>query len=124
TVGNPTQDGLSFFIRNRGRLIRRTTDKTHYPRGILDQVPSPFVHLHLNKHVSRKELALTLTLLPIPHLDHFFGRDQNFTEIIFHAGELYTLNKRAHDVLLVTRVSMHNVPTLSHEKSLTYDHGN
>src|SRR5690606_28349485 len=37
----------------------------------------------------------------------------------FHA-----LDERAHDMLLVTRVSMHDVPTLSHETPLTNNQGN
>jgi hypothetical protein len=35
---------------------------------------------HLDQDVAREKLALTLALLASAHLDHFFGRDQHFTE--------------------------------------------
>src|SRR5690606_24479917 len=55
----------------------------------------------------------------ITHLHHFFGGNQNFAELVFHASQLDALDQRAHDMLLVNRVSMHDVPTLSHGTPLT-----
>lgn len=87
-------------------------------------MPGTFVHFHLNQHIAREEFALALALLAVPHLHHFFGGNQNLAELFFHASKLDTLDQRAHDMLLVARVCMHNVPTLSHGAPLTYNHGN
>ncbi|CAI8727148.1 Secreted protein [Pseudomonas donghuensis] len=123
-IGNATQNGLSFFVGDWRRLVCSTTDEAHDARGILDQVPSPFVHVHLDQHITWEELTLAFALLAIAHLNHFFSGDQNFAEAIFHASQLYALDQRAHDMLLVTRVSMHNVPTLSHGTPLANNQGN
>ena len=123
TVGNATQDGLSFFIGNRRRLVSSTADKAHHARGVLDQVPSPFIHLHLDQYIAREEFTLTLALLAIAHFDDFFGRDQDLAETVFHASQLDALDEGAHYMLLVTRVSMHNIPTLSHGTPLANDQG-
>src|SRR5690606_35478166 len=123
-VSNATQDSLGFLIGDWRRLIRRATDEAHHTRRILDQVPRTFGHIHLNQDVTGKELALTLALLPVTHLHDFFSGDQNLAEMIFHTGKLDALDQRTHDMLLVTRVSMNHVPTLSHGTPLTNNHGN
>lgn len=87
-------------------------------------MPSTLIHIHLNQHIAWKEFTLTLALLAVTHLNHFFSGDQNFAEAIFHACQLHTLDQRAHYMLLVTRVSMHNVPTLSHGTPLANNQGN
>src|SRR5690606_26991572 len=84
-VGYATQNGLCLFIGDRRRLVCGTTNETHDARGILDQVPSPFVHFHLNQHITWEELTFAFALLAITHLDHFFGRNQNLAKTVFHA---------------------------------------
>src|SRR5690606_31455539 len=123
-ISHSTQDGLGFFLGNRGRLVCRTTNETHDARRVFDQVPSGLVHFHLNQHIAREEFAFAFAFLAITHFHHFFSGDQNLAELFFHAGQLDALYKRAHDMLLVSRVSMHNVPTLSHWTPLTNNHGN
>src|SRR5690606_19435692 len=124
TISNTAQNSLSFLVGNRGGLIGSTTNESHNPRGILDQVPGTLGHIHLDQNVAREELALTLALLPVTHLHDFFRGDQDFAEMIFHTGKLDALDQGAHDMLLVTRVSMNHIPTLSHGTPLTYNHGN
>ena len=55
-------------------------DKAHDFWHALDQMPCVIVHVHLNEHVAGKELAVATAFLPGPHLDHFFGWDQNVAE--------------------------------------------
>src|SRR5689334_18438790 len=124
TISNATQNRFCFFICDWCRLVGSTTDETHHPRSILDQVPSTLVHVHLNQHITREEFAFAFALLAITHFNHFFSGNQNFAEAIFHASQLYALDQRTHDMLLVTGVSMHNVPTLSHGTPLADDQGN
>src|SRR5690606_40714715 len=87
-------------------------------------MPSRLTHLHLDKNVARKEFTLALALLPVAHLHHFFGGDEDLAELIFNAGQPDTLDQRAHDMLLVTRVSMHHVLSLSHGAPLPSDQRN
>src|SRR5690606_40011666 len=119
TVGDATQDGISLFLGDRRRLVGGTTNEAHDARRILDQVPGRFVHFHLDQHIAGEELALALALLAVTHFHHFLGGNQNLAELVFHASQLDALDQRAHDMLLVTRVSMHDVPTLSHGTPLT-----
>src|SRR5690606_11033861 len=123
-VRNTAQNGFRLAICDRGGLVRGATDETHHTRRILDQVPGRLVHLHLDQHVARKELALALALLAIAHFHHFFGGHEDLAEQVFHAGQLDALDQRAHDMLFVTRISMHNIPTLSHVAPLTDDQRN
>ncbi|CAI8864575.1 Secreted protein [Pseudomonas soli] len=123
TIGNATEDGLGLFISDRRRLICGTTNETHDSRGILDKVPSPFVHFHLDQYIAREEFALALALLAVAHFNDFFGRDQDLAEFVFHASQLDALDQGAHHMLLVTRVSMHYVPTLSHGTPLANNQG-
>ncbi len=55
--------------------------------------------------------------------NNFFGRDQDLAELVFHASQLDALDQGAHHMLLVTRVSMHDVPTLSHGTPLANNQG-
>src|SRR5471032_3623546 len=91
TVSNTTQNRFCLFVSDRSRLISSTADETHDTRSVLDQVPSTFIHVHLNQHVAREELTFAFTLLAIPHFTHFFSGNQNFAEAIFHACQLYAL---------------------------------
>ncbi|CAI9001994.1 Secreted protein [Pseudomonas sp. IT-232MI5] len=124
TISNTTQNCFCLFIGDWRRLISGTANETHHPRSILDQVPSTLVHIHLNQHVAWKELTLAFALLAVTHFNHFFSGNQNLAEAIFHASQLYALDQRAHHMLLVTRVSMHNIPTLSHGTPLADNQGN
>ncbi|CAI9002102.1 hypothetical protein EMIT0P43_90310 [Pseudomonas jessenii] len=87
-------------------------------------MPSTLVHIHLHQHIAREEFAFAFALLAIAHFNHFFSGNQNLAEAIFHTGQLYALDQRAHYMLLVTGVSMHNIPTLSHGTPLADDQGN
>src|SRR5690606_15868832 len=123
-IGNTTKDGLGLLLGDRRRLVGGTADEAHDARGVLDQVPGRLVHFHLNQHVTRKELALALALLAVAHFHHFFGGHENLAELLFHPGQLDALDQRAHDMLLVSRVGMHHVPTLSHRAPLTNNQRN
>ncbi|CAI8908394.1 Secreted protein [Pseudomonas serboccidentalis] len=124
TISHATQNGFCLFIGDWRRLVGGTANEAHHPRSILDQVPSTLIHIHLHQHITWEELAFAFAFLAITHFNHFFSGNQNFAEAIFHASQLYALNQRAHDMLLVTRVSMHNVPTLSHGTPLADNQGN
>src|SRR5690554_1155393 len=111
------QNGIRFFLRNRSRLFFSTTDKAHDTRGLVDQVPTRIIHLHLDQHIAGIELALTLAALTVAHLNDFFRRHQDLTKAILHAVHLHTLLKRTHNMLLKAGVGVYDVPTLGHEDS-------
>src|SRR5690606_14708814 len=113
-IGYATEDGLGFTIRDGCRLVSGTTNESEYTRSVLDQVPGPFVHFHVNQHVAGKELAFALALLAGTHLDDFLGGNQDVTELVFHSGQLDALLQRAHYVLFKPGIGMYDVPTLGH----------
>src|SRR5690606_7519418 len=119
TISHTTQDGFRLTIGDGGRLVRRTTNEAHHARRVLHEVPGGLAHFHLHQDIAREELALALAFLAIAHFHHFFGGNEDLAKKILHAGQLDTLDQRAHDMLFVTRISMHDIPTLSHVAPLT-----
>src|SRR5690606_25206292 len=115
---NTLQDRISFAISNRRRLFRSTTDKAHYARRRLDQVPSLIIHFHVNQHITRIELALAFTLLSIAHFHHFFSGDQNIAKPLFQALQDNALLQRTHHLLFITGIGVHNITTLRHQTIL------
>ena len=71
-----------------------------------------FVGLDLDKHIAREELALGAALLASAHLDHFFGRNQDVAEALFHAVTDDAIAQGLRHRLLEARIGVNDVPTL------------
>src|SRR5690554_7441840 len=65
TVLYTTQNSFCLTLCNRRRLICCTTNKAHYSRSLLYQMPCFIIHFHLNHDVTRVKLTFTLTLFTI-----------------------------------------------------------
>src|SRR5881394_744715 len=106
-------DRLDLLLGDRGRLGGGAADEARDLVGVLHQVPGVVVHLHLDQHVAREELALGHVLLAGFHLDDFLDRHQDLAELVLHAGAVDAVLERARHRLLETRVGVHHVPTLA-----------
>src|SRR6185295_9884175 len=82
--------------------------------GVLHQMPGVVVHLHLDQHVAREELALGHVLLAALHLDDLFHRHEDLAELVGHAGAIDPVLERALHRFLETRVGVDDVPALAH----------
>src|SRR6185436_7435152 len=107
-------DRLDLLLGDRGGLGRRAADEAGHLVRVLHQVPGVVVHLHLDQHVAREELALGHVLLSALHLDHFLDRHQDLAEHVRHAGAIDPVLERALHRLLEAGVGMHDVPSLAH----------
>src|ERR1043165_4132228 len=105
-------DRVDFLLGNRRRLGRRAADETGHLVGVLDEVPGVVVHLHLDQHVPREELALGHVLLPALHLDDFLDRHQDLAELVLHSRAVDAVLQCALHRLLEAGISVHHVPTL------------
>src|SRR5436309_2489587 len=65
-------DAVHLLLRERRRLDTRADEAGHL-RGVLHHVPGGVVHLHVDQHVSRKELLLRDDLGAVAHLDDVLG---------------------------------------------------
>ncbi len=77
-------------------------------------MPGLVIHLHLDQHVAREELALTATLLAFPHLHDLFGRDDDLAELVLQTRQLDALFERGLHLVLEIRVGMDDVPAKRH----------
>src|SRR4029079_7571447 len=105
-------DGVHFLLGDGRRFHRRAADETGDLVGVLHQVPGVVVHLHLDQHVAREELALGHVLLAGLHLDDLFHRHEDLAELVLHARAVDAVLERARHRLLESRVGVHHVPTL------------
>src|SRR5690606_39526944 len=71
------------FLLNSTPPSHIYTLSLHDALPIFHQVPGVIIHFHLDQHIARIKLALTLALLAIPHLNHFFGWHENLTKLFF-----------------------------------------
>src|SRR3990172_7221503 len=75
---------------------RHASENGHPHLGhVLHQVPGLVAHLHLHEHVAREELALARALLAALHLHDLFGRHQDLTKLVLHAGIPNMFGERA-----------------------------
>src|SRR5690554_4401439 len=102
TALNTLQDGIRFPITNRSRLVWRTTNKAHYTRRRLDQVPGFVIHLHLDQYVTGVKFTLAFALFAIAHFHHFFSGDQNIAKTILKPLKRNTLLQGTHYLLFIT----------------------
>src|SRR6185436_3336179 len=109
------QDCLHFLFTDRGRATPgRTADKTRYLCRVLHQVPRLVGHFHLDQYIAREEFALAYVLLPALHLNHFFDRNQNLAELVFHSGAGNALDQCTLNAFLEARIGVHHIPFLRH----------
>jgi hypothetical protein len=102
---------LGFSTPSR-RLGCRAADEAGHLVGVLHQVPGVVVHLHLDKHIAGKELALRHVLLAAFHFDDLLDRHEDLAELVLHAGATDAILERALHRLLEAGISMHDVPAL------------
>src|ERR1700754_84969 len=123
TLANAAQDGIGLAVADRVRTVGGAADEPHDLRGFLDQVPALVVDtrglaarigLDLDEDVTGEERALTATLLAAAHLDDFLGRNQDLTELLFHALALDALFEGLANLLLEPRIGVNHVPALAH----------
>src|SRR5205807_3344792 len=107
-------DRLDLLLGDRRRLGGRAADEARHLVGVLHQVPGVVVHLHLDEHVAREELALRHVLLAALHLDHLLDGHQDLAELVGHAGAVDAVLERALHGLLEARIRAHHVPALVH----------
>ena len=107
---NPVEYLVRLFFADRRRPVARATDEAEHFRHFFHQVPGLVVHFHLHQHVTREELALAATFLPLLHFHHFFGGDKNVTELVFQPHELDALLERGFHLVLEVGVGVHDVP--------------
>src|SRR5256885_1399091 len=107
-------DRFDFLLGNRRRLGGRAADEAGDLVGVLHQVPGVVVHLHLDQHVAREELALRHVLLAALHLDDLFHRHQDLAELLGHAGAVDAILERARHRLLEAGIGVHDVPAFAH----------
>ena len=112
---------MGFIGGTAEKLLRRTTDKSHHPWCLFNQMPGVVIQIHMNQDITREKFPLTLTLLPRSHFHHFFGRNQYFIEVLFHTRQGDALIQGVHNLFLVARVSVNHIPAFSHCLPLT-DH--
>jgi hypothetical protein len=63
-------------------------------------VPGLLVHVHLHEDIAGIELALALAALPVAHLDHLFGGNEDLAELVFETVTLDALLERVRDTML------------------------
>src|SRR5262245_43670878 len=115
-------DRVDFLFRNRRGLGGGAADEPGDLVGVLDQVPGVVVHLHLDQHVAREELALGHVLLSALHLDHFLDGDQDLAEHVLHARAVDAVLERALHRLLEAGISVHHVPALVSRRAHAFFH--
>src|SRR5882672_8095374 len=113
---NATQNLHRFLVRDGSGLLRRATDEAEHLRHIAHQVPGVLIHLHLHEHIARVELALALALHAIPHLDHFFGRNEDFAKLRLQSRAANPLFEGLLHAVLEVRVGMDHVPSQRHDQ--------
>src|SRR5208282_1232311 len=106
------QDRIDFLLRDGRRLVGRAADEPGHLGRALHQVPCVVGHLHLDEHITGKELAFRNRLGAVLHLHHFLDRNEDLAELLGHAGALDALGQGTQDALLEPRVCVHDEPFL------------
>src|SRR5574343_699024 len=106
-----TDDLLHFVFRDGSGAVLGALDKSGDLAGVFDQMPGVIVHDHFDKDVTRKKTPLGRFTLTVLHLNDFFRRHQDTTELVLHSRACNTFSDVALYRLLHTGVGMNDVPT-------------
>src|SRR5262249_50124721 len=84
------QDATRFLLADGDRLVLGAEKPGHLRRA-LDQMIGLIVELHLDQHVTRKELSLRRNLAAAAHLHDFFHRHKHLFDLVGEPGSSCTL---------------------------------
>src|SRR3546814_19681115 len=99
------EDLFDLAVRDRGRSVARTAQKTGDTVGVFHQVPGFVGQIHLDEHVAGENPALGNGLFTALDLDDFLRGHENAAEGSLQPGTIDTLGKRLWDTLFHSRVN-------------------
>src|SRR5215471_94040 len=106
-------DPCSLVIADR-RRPPASSEKPGDLSGVLDEMPSLVIHIHLDQHVAWKEFALRAHLSAALDLDHLLCRNENSFEFFGKTLLLGPLADQARDLLFEAGVTVDYVPAARH----------
>src|ERR1017187_5639130 len=105
------QNRIHFFGTQRHRG-RSPAHKARDARRVLYFVPQRVVHFHFHQHVAGIDQTLAGDLFAVTQLHHFFGRNQNLSDLIGKSEGVGAGAQRFLHLVLESRIGVDDVPVL------------
>ena len=95
------EQAVDLALVERHRLVRRS-DEAGHARRVLDELPGVVGEVHVHEQVAGHGPLLLRLLLPVLHLLHLLGGDDDLTDVVLLAERDASVLKVLLDLVLVT----------------------